>query len=178
MITGTTVLASGAGTLAALFWTLSRNTVIRPGIANAEALWQVCAFVCAVISLSTALDLDSTLLSWLRTTSKVSGWYQWRRPLQALALIVGGLCLWIGLCAVLALKSDQARWPRSSGLALMACLILAGMWLSRLVSLHSMDAWMSWRLHGVSLGRCIELSALAIAGASAIVEGCQRWSWR
>jgi hypothetical protein len=178
MSTGSTVLASGTGTLATLFWGLSTHTVIRPGVANAKALWRVCACVCACIALSAALDLDSRLLSWLRTTAKISGWYEWRRPIQAMALMAGGVCLWISLRAMLALKPHQARWPRSSSVALMACLILASLWWSRLVSWHSMDAWMNWRLYGVSLGRWIELSALCTAGASAIVEGCQRWSWR
>lgn len=108
MSTGSTVLASGTGTLAVLFWGLSTHTVIRPGVANAKALWRVCACVCACIALSAALDLDSRLLSWLRTTAKISGWYEWRRPIQAVALMAGGVCLWISLRAMLALKPSSS----------------------------------------------------------------------
>jgi hypothetical protein len=178
MSTGSIVLASGAATVSALFWALSCNQVVRPQVANARILWQLCACMCAGIALSSAFDLDSILLAWLRSIAKISGWYVWRRPLQAIALMVGGLCLWMSLGTVLALKSNQAPWPRSSSVALIACLILVGMWWSKLVSWHSMDTWMNWRLHGIGLGRWIELLALCLGGASGVVEWCQRWTWR
>lgn len=120
-------------------------------------------------------SLDIVGADILRQWLRANAWYAYRRPLQFFAL--AALCvvavIW-GLNACRQLMRKGCLW---TWVCLLLSLLLCFSAMVRLVSWHDSDAIMNWSVGGMTAGRWLELTALAVILFVINSRLLSRWSW-
>ncbi|MCF8211415.1 MAG: hypothetical protein K9K38_18730 [Rhodoferax sp.] len=130
------------------------------------AVWYLAVTVLCLLACNTLLQVDLLSTLVLRGIAKIQGWYGARRELQytvvALVAVLG-----IGLARRLRhqfINSDTASEPVALGLT-----VLLALFAVRAISAHGTDAMLNVRLAGMSVGRLIELTGIAL-----VLHGARR----
>lgn len=134
-------------------------------IDRSGTLWAACALVLAVLAVLTLWRLDLMVGDWLRQAIRDAGWYPLRRPLQAAALIFS---VWLGWLLLSESLPSGAAWPLVGCVLATALLLFVG-W-ARLLSWHTLDAFMNLRWSGMSLARWLELAGLMAVVCFAVLQ--------
>jgi hypothetical protein len=124
-----------------------------------------------VLAINKQLDLQSLMTAVGRRTAKAEGWYEHRRPLQALFIVAMASAGVAGLAVVL-------RSYRRSSLALQGALagavLLFVFILIRASSFEKMDAFINSHISGVRTNHMMELGSVAIIATCALAAGFRR----
>ena len=122
-------------------------------------IWLAVATVLFVLGVNSVLQADLLVTQFLRTLSKLQGWYGSRREWQ------------YGTVAVLALvffvtaKKVRPRFGEDQAPIALAAMGVSGLVLLlalRIVSAHATDAVIQQRVLGVSVGRLLELASISV----------------
>ena len=135
--------------------------------AYAPWFWLATAALLAALAINKPLDLHTLITEFGRQLAQRGGWYGDRRRVQLLFVAA------VGAASLLALATTVWRLRLA---ALRRCaLSLAGLWLMavfvglRVVSFHHADVFLGRRLHGFKLHWLLELLAIAVIAAGAVV---------
>jgi hypothetical protein len=133
---------------------------------RAPWFWIVVASLLFLLAINKPLDFHNLVTEYGRAFARSGGWYQHRRRVQLVfAIAAGAVSLALLLFVGWRLRAGGGRYR----------LALVGLWLMgayvglRIVSFHHVDAWFSTRLRGVKLHWIVELAAIAVIAAGAVV---------
>jgi len=129
-----------------------------------RGLWLGTGIALILLGINKQLDLQTDLTQLAKVVAHVEGWYDWRRDVQgvfllliALGAIGFGLFLW--------------RWLRgaspSAKIAAMGLVILLAFIFVRAASFHHIDYWVTIPVAGMRSGWWLELLGIAVIGAAA-----------
>jgi hypothetical protein len=127
--------------------------------------WLALALLMAFLAVNKQLDLQSLMTAIARDMAKAEGWYDHRRPVQALFIAALGGAGMIGL--VLLLRSYRRATLALQG-ALAGAVVLFVFILIRASSFEKMDVLINSRLAGVRANHAMELGGIAIIAACAL----------
>ncbi len=152
------VVAYGCGAL--LTVTVGRSAATP----RERYFWYLSAAVLVLLGLNKQLDLQLLLTDEARNLAKAGGWYEQRRTVQGVFLLVLGF----GAAGVAVLL---AWWLRRSAhevkIAAAGLLLLTGFVLLRAAAFHHIDAWVTVDIAGLRSGWWLELAGIALIGAAA-----------
>lgn len=155
--------------IAAIVLALARIRFDRPTAANERRACRRVAAVLLVLAVWRASAAEEWVLAWLRDWAQADGVYQGRRHLQQIAVAV------VALAAGAALGRSVMRSAAAPGLRLAwaATLVLLGLGLVRLVSLHEVDAILYAKVWSLNVNRLLEAILLAciLAGSLYAARG-------
>jgi hypothetical protein len=129
--------------------------------------WLLIAFFLACMAMLTACDVANRMTPSLREWAQQERLYAARRPLQLAVIVV---LLMLIFRTGQALMSNPASHPFAIRMAAAGCLMLLTSWVLRVISFHHTDLIWAIRLLGVSLGRMVEVVALAMILLSAVSQ--------
>ena len=130
--------------------------------------WVWTALLLLVVGIAHAGELGEVLASLGRREARAAGWYDARRKVQALAVLAvsAGWCITV-LVAIWRVPPRRRRYLPSA----IAVFTLIAFIAVRVVSLHQIDALLYRRgVHGVRFVSLVELTLLAVAGASIVAR--------
>jgi len=127
--------------------------------------WLVLAVGLAFLAVNKQLDLQSLMTAMGRTIAKAQGWYEHRRPFQALfiAAIAGA-----GLIGMVLLLRSYRRASLALQGALAGAVLLCVFIVIRASSFERMDQFINSHLAGVRANHAMELGGIAIIAACAL----------
>jgi uncharacterized membrane protein YoaK (UPF0700 family) len=150
---------------AAAFWA-SRSARKRD-----RRFWIGTALLLVFLGLNKELDLQTLLTVEGRSFAHHSGWYEQRRVVQGIFLLVMAA---VGVVAIAAL----VRWLRKSPIQVKAAavgiVLLFTFVLIRAGSFHHVDDWVTVNVAGMRSGWWLELAGTALIGLSALAYRMRR----
>lgn len=158
----------GAYVLAALL--AARNVAAARRAAAPTTFWWVLLALLLLLGVNKQLDLQTWLGETGRDIARAQGWYEARRGVQAVFVVL--LCGGAATLLVAARRYWGAHWAEYrwvfGGLLLVAVFVVI-----RAASFHHTD-----ELIGFSLGTTTAGRALEVAGVVLIAWACMRWHGR
>ncbi len=155
----------GAYALAALL--AARNLAAARRAAAPTAFWWVLLALLLLLGVNKQLDLQTWFGQTGRDMARAQGWYEQRRGVQALFVVL--LCGGAATLLLAARRHWGAQWAEYrwvfGGLLMLAVFVVI-----RAASFHHTD-----ELIGVSLGTTTAGRALEVAGVALIAWACLRW---
>jgi hypothetical protein len=151
----------------ALACVLSVRAASRDRAGNAR-LWLGIAVFLASLAINKQLDLQSLLTALAREGALAHGWYQSRRPVQALFVLVvmalsAGAALWL---LTLTRRRGTAIRVASLGVAFLLLFVIV-----RAASFHHMDAFLRETFVAVTMNHLLEIGGIALVGLAAAATG-------
>lgn len=165
----------------ALTWRHEQNVVRDPLMARSAGflrphLWLGLSILLVLLGFNKQLDLQSALSWYGRRIASAQGWYEYRRIVQGIFIVLFALgCL--GGAAALAwyLRASLRRYLP----ALLSTIFLLGFVIIRAASFHHVDVALQDDSAGIRFNGIFELGGIAaIAGAALVIlkrEGQWRW---
>jgi len=136
----------------------------------APRFWLLVASLLVVLAINKQLDLQTLITDYGRQVARRGGWYEDRRRVQlTFTLAVGGVSF-LALVAI--------AWRVRAALRRYA-LSLAGLWLMavfvglRVASFHHVDVWFGQRMRGVKFHWIVELLAITVIAAGAVMNSTE-----
>lgn len=153
------VLAYAAGSLLALAaWQSAEEGRDR-------TFWLIAAFVLLFLGLNKQLDLQTNLTSFVRQLSRYQGWYESRRQVQGVFLLLIGF----GAMAFSLMLATWLGGARASvKIAAAGLLMLAAFVFVRAAALHHIDLWVAIDLAGMRRSRWFELIGTGTVAVAAV----------
>lgn len=137
---------------------------------NTGGLWRSLTALLWLMATNILIQGDLWFISWMRDVSRAGGWYEVRRPLQAVTLAI----LAVGSVVVFDRKARSSKQVKSVWLPVADRLAGGGMLLLllivslRFISLHQTDQVINMSVAGPSLGRWVEMVGLVLVGVGAL----------
>jgi hypothetical protein len=150
---------------AAAFWA-SRSARKRD-----RRFWMGTALVLAFLGLNKELDLQTLLTVEGRSFAHYAGWYEQRRLVQGIFLLVMAV---VGVVAIAALIRWLRRSPVQVRTAAVGIVLLFTFVLVRAGSFHHLDDWVTLNVAGMRGGWWLELAGTAVIGLSALAYRMRR----
>jgi hypothetical protein len=124
--------------------------------------WLLTAGLLVVMAVGRAGDIGSLVGDLARGRAVDSGWYESRRPLQAVVVVLLGLGWFVTVSMACWRTWDRRRRYLPMGLVVVTLAAFAAI---RVVSLHQVDALLHRReISGARVGTVIEMTLLVVAG--------------
>lgn len=143
----------------------------RAGRRRERWFWTGAALLLVMLGFNKELDFQSHLTNWGRSFARHLGFFDYRREIQGIFLLVlGGL-------AVLATVTLLAWLRRASAPVKTAALgvgVLMAFIIIRAASFHHIDHWVTVDIAGMRTGWWLELAGIAVIGISALAYGRRR----
>jgi len=162
------------GIIAAAYLGVAWLCLLNGYLAKAETephrVWYMTALLLCLLAINTLLGGEVFVTHLLRGLARIEGWYGVRQPLQYLAEFVATLFLLFLAGRLRRELTAGAVQSESVAVGLAVLLLLLAL---RTVSAHGTDAIINLYLVGVSVGRWLELGALALTFQGAL--RCLRW---
>lgn len=135
--------------------------------------WLCLALFLLLLGINKQLDLQTWFTQTLRDSARAHGWYEARRPLQALFIL--GLALGILLSLVSIRRFLAASWHRHKT-AWIGVELLCAFVLMRAASFHHMDVFINRHWFGVRFNVILEVGAILVIIVGALIEHSPRVS--
>jgi hypothetical protein len=127
--------------------------------------WIGTALLLTFLGFNKELDLQTFVTDTARTLAHSEGWYDQRRLVQGLFLLLLAAGLIVAIIAL-------ARWLRRSSLpvksAALGIALLFAFVVMRAGSFHHMDRWVTVNIGGLRRGWWLEFAGIAVIAASAL----------
>ena len=150
---------------AAAFW------ASRSGRKRDRKFWTGAAVLLGLLGLNKELDLQTLLTDTARRLAHFEGWYEHRRFVQGVFLLLLAVGLVISIVAL-------TRWLRRSALpvkaAALGIALLFAFIVMRAGSFHHVDQWVTVSLAGLRRGWWLEIAGILVIALSAIAYR-MRW---
>lgn len=150
---------------AAAFW------ASKSGSRKDRRFWLGTAILLVILGFNKELDLQSLLTTEGRDIARHGGWYEQRRLVQGIFLLLLGIG---GVIAALSL----VRWLRRSAfevkMAAVGIVILFTFILIRAGSFHHIDNWVTINVAGLRSGWWLELAGIIVIALSAFAYRSRR----
>ena len=132
-----------------------------------KRMWLAAAFLMTCLCFNKQLDLQSLLTDIARVTAKAQGWYEGRRGVQKLFIVLvlagaaafGGWFMW----------RFRVFW-RNHRLLLAGLLFLLSFIAVRAVSFHHVDVFLGHRVFGFKMNWALELTGIGLVCAAAMMQ--------
>lgn len=129
--------------------------------------WLCLALFLLLLGINKQLDLQTWFTQTLRDSAREHGWYEARRPLQA--LFIAGLAGGILISLVSIRRFLAASWHRHK-IAWIGVELLCAFVLMRAASFHHMDVFINHHWFGVRFNVLLEIGAILVIIAGALKE--------
>jgi hypothetical protein len=131
--------------------------------------WQIFSAGLFLMSLYTFLGGEQALVLWVRGMARTEGWYELRRPIQVMALVIALVAGFQGFSRIwsIALGSEL---PLALVLATAGMGMLTLVFCLHLVSYHYTDAVLDQGFSGLRIARWLELSGLGLVLLGALLK--------
>ena len=126
-----------------------------------DRAWQIFSAGLFLMALYTFLGGEQALVLWLRGMARTEGWYELRRPIQVMALVVMLVAGFQGFSRVWSIAS-RGELPLALALAIAGMGMLTLVFCLNLVSYHYTDAVLNQDLSGLRVARWLELGGLGL----------------
>ncbi|HET6943527.1 MAG TPA: hypothetical protein VFH89_15355 [Sphingomicrobium sp.] len=150
---------------AAAFWA-SRSARKRD-----RRFWIGTALLLVFLGLNKELDLQTLLTVEGRSFAHYAGWYEQRRVVQGIFLLVMAV---VGVVAIAALVRWLRKSPGQVKTAAVGIVLLFTFVLIRAGSFHHIDDWVTINVAGMRTGWWLELAGTALIGLSALAYRIRR----
>ncbi len=136
-------------------------------IGERHQFWLYLALFLLLLGINKQLDLQTWFTQTLRDWSQVQGWYEQRRPLQA--VFIAALAVAIGVTLVSLRRYLADSWHHHqivwTGIVLLSAFILM-----RAASFHHMDVFINHRWLGLRFNVLLEIGAILVVIVGALKE--------
>jgi heme A synthase len=131
--------------------------------------WQIFSAGLFLMSLYTFLGGEQALVLWVRGMARTEGWYELRRPIQVMALVIALVAGFQGFSRIwsIALGSEL---PLALALATAGMGMLTLVFCLHLVSYHYTDAVLDQDFSGLRIARWLELGSLGLVLLGALLK--------
>ena len=129
--------------------------------------WLCLALFLLLLGVNKQLDLQTWFTQTLRDSARANGWYEARRPLQA--LFIAGLAVGILISLVSIRRFLAASWHRHK-IAWIGVELLSAFVLMRAASFHHMDVFINHHWLGVRFNVLLEIGAILVIIVGALIE--------
>jgi len=131
---------------------------------SAPGLWRILAFSLVVLGLNKQLDLQTLLTQLGRELARTDGWYDRRRQIQQVFVVVIGVAsVALSISAFVLLKGrSRAIRVASAGFFLLVTFVFV-----RAASFHHVDRFLKSAVLGARFNWIFELGGLAVMGIAA-----------
>jgi hypothetical protein len=127
--------------------------------------WIVVAVLMGLLAINKQLDLQSALTVAGRCAAQAQGWYQNRRLVQALFLMI--IAVGAGITLIALLRLLRGTWSRSALPILGLCFVM-GFVLMRAVGFHHFDRMLGIPMLGVRANTVLEWTGPLLIGTVAL----------
>jgi hypothetical protein len=132
-----------------------------------RGLWLGAGIAMIVLGINKQLDLQSDLTWAAKIAAHKEGWYDWRRGVQGLFLLLMGVGAVVFAVFLWRWLRDASR---SAKVAAVGLVILLAFIFVRAASFHHIDRWVTMPVAGMRSGWWLELLGIAVIGAAAITR--------
>ena len=160
-----TVLVYVICSILSLKLSLSAPQYFTRHIKRQSTFWGIIAFATILLAINKQLDLQSLFTEVGRILSKEHGWYNNRRSVQRIFIIV---VVMTGSVFALALAIYYRKILITNVLALVGIFFVVGFVVIRAASFHHMDYLLGHYIAGFRLNWIFELTGLALIAINAI----------
>jgi hypothetical protein len=132
-----------------------------------DRMWPPFSVGLFLMAVYTLVGGEQVVVLWLRGLARVEGWYELRRPIQLLVLVIlltAGAPLLLRMCSAASLSET----PIALVLAVMGMGIVGIVFCVCLISYHYADTLMNLYLAGLRVSRWLELSGLGLVCLGAL----------
>jgi hypothetical protein len=126
--------------------------------------WIGAALLLLLLGLNKQLDLQALLTTQGRIFAHYFGWYEQRRLIQGLFLLVLAV---VGIASIAVLIGQLRRSPMPVKAAAVGIVLLFTFVVMRAGSFHHLDNWVTIDVAGMRSGWWLELAGIAVIGVSA-----------
>jgi hypothetical protein len=133
--------------------------------AGATNLWWILAIALALLGINKQLDLQSLLTAVGRELARAGGWFDQRREMQRLFVLMIGLTVVALSIAAPRLLNDRSRYVRA---ACIGFVLLVAFVCIRAASLHHVDRFLKSAVLGARFNWLLELGGIAVIALAAV----------
>jgi hypothetical protein len=138
--------------------------VQRLGATREKRTWQLLALGLLALGVNKQLDLQSAVTELGRLLAVDGGWYESRRQVQRLFVVVIGL---VGLALAALFLAYSWKAPRATRAAILGAIALVTFVVMRAASFHHFDLLIRAELVGVKMNWLLEMGAIATVALAA-----------
>lgn len=154
-----TVAAYFVTSLACLKVALARAKAVGGWKGREAIFWLLLCGGMLVLGVNKQLDLQTWLTLTVRKLFVAQGWYEYRRGVQALFVVILGMAALLGCGMVFVLTKGRLR---ENGVALAGIIFVAGFVMIRAASFHHVDLFLKSDVGGVRMNWVFELFGIGL----------------